>query len=59
MSTLKLYSLQEVADTLRVTRQTIYNYLTAGKIKAVKMGKEYRVDEKELQRILKNGLNSK
>lgn len=55
----KLYTLQEIADTLRVSRQTIYNYLTAGKIKAVKMGKEYRVDEKEFKRILEEGLNSK
>lgn len=54
---IKLYSLQELADILRVSRQTIYNHLTAGHIKAVKQGKEYRVTEEEVQRILKNGLN--
>lgn len=52
----KLYSLQELADILRVSRQTIYNHLNAGHIQAVKQGKEYRVTEEEVQRILKNGL---
>lgn len=55
---LKLYTLQEVADVLRVSRQTIYNYVTAKRLKASKIGKEYRVTEEDLQDFLKNGRNA-
>lgn len=54
---IKLYNLQEVADILRVSRQTIYNYVTAKRLKAVKYGKEYRVSEETLQEFIKNGRN--
>lgn len=50
----KLYTLQEVADYLKVTRQTVYNYLAQNKIKAFKMGgREYRVTESDLQAFLR------
>jgi putative molybdopterin biosynthesis protein len=55
---MKLYTLQEVADVLRVSRQTIYNYVTAKRLKASKIGKEYRVTEEDLQDFLKNGRNA-
>ena len=54
----KLYTLQEVADYLKVSRQTIYNYVTAKRLKASKIGKEYRLTEKDLQDFLKNGRNA-
>lgn len=54
----KLYTLQEVADYLKVSRQTIYNYVTAKRLKASKIGKEYRVTEKDLQNFLKSGRNA-
>ncbi len=54
----KLYTLQEVADILRVSRQTIYNYVTAKRLRATKLAKEYRVTEEDLQDFIKNGRNS-
>ena len=54
----KLYTLQEVADYLRVTRQTIYNYVTAKKLKAFKAGREYRVTEEALQDFIKSTYNT-
>ena len=51
----KFYTLKEVAEILRVSRQTIYNNLKRGRIKATKYGKEYRISEEELQDLLKNG----
>lgn len=56
----KLYTLQEVADYLKVTRQTIYNYVTAGKLKATKLAgrKEYRVTEEDLQEFMQQGSNT-
>ena len=53
----KLYTLQEVANILRVSRQTIYNYVTAKKLRATKFGKEYRVTAEDLQEFIKNGRN--
>lgn len=55
---IKLFTLQEVADVLRVSRQTIYNYVTAKKLRATKYGKEYRVTEEDLQEFIKKGKNS-
>ena len=54
----KLYTLQEVANILRVSRQTIYNYVTAKRLKATKLAKEYRVTEEDLQDFIKNGRNT-
>lgn len=54
---IKLFTLQEVADVLRVSRQTIYNYVTAKKLRATKYGKEYRVTEADLKEFIENGKN--
>ena len=55
----KTYTLQEVADILRVSRQTLYNNIRKGKFKATKYGKEYRITEEQLQDILQNGYGGK
>lgn len=57
MADIKLYTLQEVADILKVTRQTIYNYVTSKRIKATKFGREYRVTEEDLKQFIENGHN--
>jgi len=49
---IRLYGLQEIAEALNVTRRTLYNYLKQGKLKAVKIGKEWRVSEDNLHRFL-------
>ena len=43
MANLNTYTLEEVEDILKVTRRTIYNYIKNGDLKAVKMGKYWRV----------------
>jgi excisionase family DNA binding protein len=48
----RLYSLQEVADGLGVHYQTVKAWRAEGKIKALKIGRAYRVMEDELQRFL-------
>lgn len=55
----KLYTLQEVADILRVTKQTLYNNIRKGNLQANKVGKEYRITEEQLQDIVKNGYSGK
>lgn len=54
---IKVYTLQEVADIMKVTRQTIYNYITKKQLRATKYGKEYRVTDADLQEFIKNGRN--
>lgn len=54
----RLYSLQEVADILRLNRQTLYNNIRKGNLQATKYGKEYRITEEQLQDILQNGYGS-
>lgn len=46
------YTAQELAEKLRVNIMTIYRYIKAGKLKAYKIGKEFRIDKKEFQKFL-------
>lgn len=55
MTNNKLYTLQEVANILRVSRQTLYNNIRKGKLQATKYGKEYRITEEQLQDLIKYG----
>ena len=50
----EFYTAQELAEKLRVNVMTIYRYIKAGKLKAYKIGKEFRIDEKEVARFLKS-----
>jgi len=44
---------QEACDYLRISRPTYLKYLHAGRIKATKVGKGWRVLKSELERFLK------
>lgn len=55
MTDIKVYTLDEVASTLKLTRRTLYNYIKAGTLHAVKMGKYWRVSEESLQAFISNG----
>ena len=57
MNETKLYTLQEVANVLRVTRQTVYNYVNSKRLRATKYAKEYRVTENDLDEFIKTGRN--
>ncbi len=58
MENIKLYTLQEVANILMVTRQTIYNYKKSGKLKTHKIGRIYRVSAKDLQDFIEKDINN-
>lgn len=47
------YTAKELADKLRVNIMTIYRYIKAGKLKAYKMSKEFRIEKKDFQSFLK------
>ena len=52
---LKVYTLEEIAELLHITRRTLYTYVKEGKLKAVKVGKYWRVTEKNLEEFLNKG----
>lgn len=52
MTEKKVYTIDELVQMLQVTRRTIYNYIKEGKLKAVKIGKYWRVTDKALEEFL-------
>jgi excisionase family DNA binding protein len=50
-----LMTLQEVADYLKVHQRTVYRLITAGGIKAIKIGSQWRVPEKALVEFIESG----
>lgn len=53
--TLTVYTVLEVAEILSVTRRTIYNYIDSGQLKAIKIGKYWRITEDNLKNFLDKG----
>jgi len=50
----EFYTAEELAKILKVNIMTIYRYIKAGKIKAYKIGKEFRINKFEFQDFLNN-----
>ncbi len=50
------YTPTELAENLKVNVMTIYRYIEASKLKAYKIGKEYRIDDVEFERFMKEAL---
>lgn len=48
----EFYTAKELADKLRLNIMTIYRYIEAKKLKAYKIGKEFRIDKDEFNRFL-------
>ena len=48
-------NLTEVADLLRVTNQTIYNMIRDGRLKAYKVGREWRFFRKDVESFMSSG----
>jgi putative molybdopterin biosynthesis protein len=48
----EFYLVEELAGVLRVSNMTIYRYIKAHKIRAYKIGKEFRIEKKEFQAFL-------
>lgn len=42
----------EVASTLRVSNMTVYRFITAGELPAVRLGKSYRLREDDVDKFL-------
>lgn len=44
----------EVAKTLQLNTLTIYNYIKNKKLLAIKIGRNYRIDKKDLEEFIKS-----
>lgn len=55
MTDIVLYTLEEVAEILKLTRRTLYTYIKEGKLQAVKIGKYWRVSEAGLKEFISTG----
>ena len=48
----RLLTVAEVADVMRVSRMTVYRLIRRGTLKAIRVGRNYRVSEDDLRRYL-------
>jgi excisionase family DNA binding protein len=46
------YTAKELSDKLSLNVMTIYRYIKAGRLKAYKIGKEFRIDKAVFQRFM-------
>jgi excisionase family DNA binding protein len=55
----ELFTVSEVAAILKLNEQTIRNYIDAGALPALRIGRRVRIRRDVLQRILTDGLRVK
>ncbi len=46
------YKAEDLAELLEVNIMTIYRYIKAGRLKAYKLGREFRIDKVEFEKFL-------
>ncbi|HAA85874.1 MAG TPA: hypothetical protein DCE14_05960 [Kosmotogaceae bacterium] len=54
----EVMTIQEVADYLKLTRQTVYKLLKNGDLKAFKIGRSIRILRSEIKRFIQEKMNS-
>ncbi len=54
----EFYKAEDLAEKLDVNIMTIYRYIKAGRLKAYKIGKEYRIDKVEFNNFLSSVQNN-
>jgi excisionase family DNA binding protein len=52
--TKEFFTAFDLAEKLGVNIMTIYRYIKAGRLKAYKIGKEFRIDKEEFERFMKS-----
>jgi len=50
---LEHYSVKELADLLKVSRRTIYNYVLSGMLKGYKIAEKWRFSKEQIETFLK------
>ncbi len=54
-----LYTIEQISEILKVTKRTVYNYIKSNDLKAVKIGKYWRVKHSDLEEFINTGTNKK
>ena len=44
---IRFYTVQEVMSMLRVSDETVYRWIRTGKLKAIRIGKDWRIDAED------------
>lgn len=52
-----LYTAPEVADILRVDLRTVYRWIKSDKLRAVKVGRTWRISSETVKNIRRKGLS--
>lgn len=55
MDDIKVYTVKDLMSILKVSRRTLYNYISSNQIKTIKLGREHRVTEEALREFLSKG----
>ena len=55
MTELKIYTVPELIEILKVTNRTLHRYLNAGKLKGFKVGHNWRVKHEDLMAFINGG----
>lgn len=45
MAKIEVYTVEECADILKVTKRTIYKYVKEGSLRASKLGRDWRITD--------------
>ena len=48
----RLFKMTEVADQLRVSRMTVWNMIKRGELRAIRIGRLYRIPQSAVDEIL-------
>lgn len=54
ISEVKFLTIAEVASVMRVSKMTVYRLVHGGELPAVRVGRSFRVSEKDVNEYLKN-----
>ena len=48
----EIYTVEEVKDKMKVTRQTVYNWIKSGALESFKVGRSVRITDAALKRFI-------
>jgi excisionase family DNA binding protein len=51
-ASMRFLTVQEVADTMRVSSMTVYRMVHAGEIPAIRFGRSFRIPESAIERLV-------
>lgn len=54
MNNNEFLTVEQVAELLQVHWQTVLNYIKSGKLKALRLGKGYRISKEEFNKFISN-----